>query len=173
MLRSELQTLPEYFDKYILMNDDLSITDAIQASIDDINNAPVEVWKKLGKQVYAPGKWTLNQIFQHIADAERIFCFRALCFARGEEQKLPGFDEDIYAANSNADERILDDILEELIRIHEATKCLFSSFNKSSLEKEGMGFKGLYSVASIGFIIPGHQKWHLKIIQERYMPLVS
>lgn len=173
MLRSELQTLPEYFDKYILMNEDVSIAEAIQSSIDDLNNAPLALWKKIGDKVYAPGKWTIKEVLQHITDAERVFSYRALSFARGDEQLLPSFDEDTYAANAETSERDLDDILDELIKVHQSTKSLFSSFNNNCLKKEGMGFKGLYSVASIGFIIPGHQKWHLNIIKERYMPLVS
>src|SRR6187397_2555517 len=51
---------------------------------------------------YAPGKWTIRELLQHVTDTERAFAFRALWFARGFSEPLPGFDSDIAAAGANA-----------------------------------------------------------------------
>lgn len=173
MKRSELKVFPEYFDRYILKCDDVSILDAIQTSLVEIDNLPMDMLNAIGKQVYAPGKWTLHEVFQHIIDTERIFQYRVLCYSRGETQAVLGFDEDLYSSGSQANRRELTSILNELKIVHQSTYALYESFSDEMLDKMCIGFKGLYSVASAGFILPGHQRWHLDIIKERYYPLIN
>ncbi|MBK7036783.1 MAG: DinB family protein [Bacteroidetes bacterium] len=88
MLLSQLSPLPEYFDRYILKCDDVELTDAIKISITELENAPIDKWKQLGDKTYAPGKWTVKEILQHLIDTERIFCYRALTYARGEKNAV-------------------------------------------------------------------------------------
>jgi hypothetical protein len=174
MKRSEINPLPTYFDRYIIQYEgNTTISEAIQKSIDDLDTLPLDKWKALGSQVYAPNKWTLKDILQHLIDTERIFTYRALAFARGDEQQLPPFDEDAYAASGDGNNRTFKDLLAELKWVHQSTKALFDSFSTDMLHKKGMGFKGEYSVASIGFTLAGHQKWHFKIIEERYLLLLN
>ncbi len=165
--------MPEYFDRYINLCDDVEISQALQTCIDEIVNAPIEKWEALGDKIYAPGKWTIKDMLQHMIDTERIFCYRALAFSRDEKQLLPGFDEDAYAASSDAGHRELKDIVDELLSLHQSSKALFDSFTGAMLDKTGKGFKGDYSVAALGFIIAGHQRWHLNVLQERYYPLLG
>jgi hypothetical protein len=170
--RSQLSPLPEYFDRYINVVDDVSVIRALELSIDEIKNAPIEKWRALGQQVYAPGKWTINDIIQHIIDAERVFCYRALSFARGEQKVMP-FDEELWGRNAKASNRKLDDLLDELLTVRKGTIHMYNSFKDEMLVRVGIGFKGEYSVHDLGFIIAGHQRWHLNVIRERYLPLVS
>lgn len=173
MKRTDINPLPEYFDRYILLNDESNtLSQSMNQCIKDIENVPLKHWKAIGHQVYAPGKWTLHEIVQHIMDTERIFSYRALAFARGDEQQLPGFDENMYTANSFANRRSIEDLIVELILCHQSTQALFESFTTEMLTKKGMGFKGVYTVGAIGFIITGHQNWHLNIVKERYLGLV-
>lgn len=172
MIQSQLKKMPEYFDRYINKCDDVTIDQAIQTSIDEIDPATIEKWKALGDKVYAPGKWTVRDILQHLIDTERVFTYRALGFARGEVQ-LPSYDEDQYAAFAKAGNRSLEDLLTELRTLHLSFQQLFASFTPEALDREGMGFKGPYSVAAIGYCMPGHQRWHIDIIKERYYPLLG
>ncbi|MBL7816965.1 MAG: DinB family protein [Saprospiraceae bacterium] len=176
MKRSKINPLPNYFDRYILQFDsETTILEAIQKSIDDLDTLPFDEWEALGSRVYAPNKWTIKDILQHITDTERIFSYRAMCFARGETQSLPSFSEDDYAlsTSSAANSRSFEDLIDELKIVHQSTKALFASFTPEMLQKTGVGFKGEYSVASIGFTLPGHQIWHFRVIEERYMPLLK
>jgi DinB superfamily len=173
MKLSELTTLPEYFDKYIHQCDDVELLEAIQTSIDEVNNFPLEKWKALGDKVYAEGKWTVKDILQHLIDTERIFTYRVLAFARNEKQAMPMFSEDEYATVANATERTLESLIDELRAVHLSTKALFQSFSTTVLHKMGKSFNGEYSVAAIGFILPGHQRWHLKILEEKYYGLLN
>ncbi len=90
----------------------------------------------------------------------------------GDEQRVPSFPEDDYANSAKAGERTLEDLINELRSTHESAKTLFQSFPDEVLLRTGEGFKGPYSVASIGFIIPGHQRWHFDVIKEKYLTLV-
>lgn len=169
--RSQLSPLPEYFDRYINLVDDVPLVKALNISIDELSNAPTDKWKALGDRVYAPGKWTINDILQHVIDTERVFSYRALSFARGE-QKVMSFDEEGYGKIANATNRTLESLMEEAAQVRQSSLLLFRSFDDQMLNRKGIGFKGEYSVHDIGFIIAGHQRWHFNIIEERYMPLV-
>ncbi|HOY03993.1 MAG TPA: DinB family protein, partial [Saprospiraceae bacterium] len=172
MLRSQIHPLPEYFDRYILMADDVDVIESIQISLDEIDRFPLEKWKALGDTVYAPGKWTVRDILQHLIDTERIFSYRALAAARGEKQTMPYFEEDEYAIAASANNRTLEDLIEEMRISRRSFLALYQSFTPDMLQRMCKGFKGEYSVLSIGFVITGHQRWHLRILEERYYSLV-
>lgn len=171
MIRSQLSPMPEYFDRYINKCDDVDILTAIQTSIDELDRLPIDKWKALGDTVYAPGKWTVKDILQHLIDTERIFTYRALAFARDEKQQPPSFDEDGYAALANTVNRTIEDLIDELRLCHQSFLAMYKSFTPDMLVRAGKSFKGEYSVASIGYIMPGHQRWHFEIVEERYLTL--
>lgn len=170
MTRSQLTPMPEYFDRYINMTDDVTLMESLQISLLELENAPAGKWKAIGDEVYAPGKWTIKDILQHLIDTERVLCYRALSFARGEKEVKP-FDEDNYGKMANANSRTIEDLLEEAIALRKSTIHLYKSFSPGMLNSVGIGFKGEYSVHAIGFIFPGHQRWHFKIIEEKYLTL--
>ncbi|MEO6191164.1 MAG: DinB family protein [Saprospiraceae bacterium] len=173
MKRSQIFPMPEYFDRYINLVDDVELLEALQTSIDEIDSFPLQQWKEIGDKVYEPGKWTIKDIIQHIIDTERIFTYRSLVFARGEKSILPSFSEDDYALQANASKRSLESLINELRLTHQSTKSMFESFTEAMLNSIGIGFRGEYSVASIAFIIPGHQRWHLKVIEDKYLSLIN
>lgn len=172
MTRSDINPMPEYFDRYINMADDTELKEALAISVDELNNLPVALWKSIGDKVYAPGKWTIKDILQHMIDTERIFAYRALCFARGEAARMPSFDEEEYGRSTNATQRTLEDLIDELKLNRASFIALYNSFTDEMLLRAGLSFKGTYSVLAIGFIIAGHQRWHLNVIKERYEGLI-
>jgi DinB superfamily len=172
MTRSQLSPMPEYFDRYINLCDDTTIVTAIQISIDELDKLPVDKWKALGDKVYAPGKWTVKDILQHVIDTERVFAYRATAFARGDEQTMLSFDEELYGKNAVTNSRTIEDLIAEMKILRQSFLLLYKSFTDETLQKSGNGSTGKYSVAAIGFIIPGHQRWHLKILEEKYYPLL-
>lgn len=172
MKRSELNPLPEYFDRYINLCDDVELLKAIEISMDEVDRFPIKTWAQLGDKVYAPGKWTVKDILQHLIDTERIFMYRALAYARNEKIKLPSYEENEYAENAEANRRNLDELIEDLRSVHIAFKNMFASFTPEMLARTGESFKGTYSVASIGFCMAGHQRWHLKVLEEKYYPIL-
>lgn len=118
---------------------------------------------------YAEGKWTIKDIIQHIIDAERIFSYRALRFARNDKAELPGFEENEYVIEANGNQRSIMELLTELSSVRHATLLLFKSFNEEQLCRIGIASNNPMSVRAIGFVIIGHQNHHQKIFEERYL----
>lgn len=173
MKKSDIQKMPEYFDRYINLTDDVTYREALEISLTELEKAPIDKWKALGEKVYAPGKWTIKDMLQHIIDTERVFAYRMTAFARKDPQKMLGFDEDNYANNAFANRRTIDDLVEELILVRKNLIALYKSFTPEMLQLEGKGYNGAtYSVLSMGFCMAGHQRWHFKVLEERYYPLL-
>ncbi|MFN0173856.1 MAG: DinB family protein [Saprospiraceae bacterium] len=164
---------PTYFDTYINQVGDLDLSEAFRKSIAAIDSLDLEKLQALGDQVYAPGKWTLRDLFQHITDCERVFAYRSLRFARNDKTELPGFDENLFAEFSGAERRPLEEILAELRCVHESTKMLFDSFDEVALRRTGIMFKSELTVLAIGFTLVGHQNHHFRIMEERYFPMLQ
>jgi uncharacterized damage-inducible protein DinB len=118
---------------------------------------------------YAEGKWTIKEIIQHVIDTERIFSYRALRISRNDKTPLPGFDENEYVINTDANDRHLQSLLTELSLVRQCTIALFKSFSPTQLERLGVASNNDISVRAIGFILIGHQKHHQKIFIERYL----
>ena len=118
---------------------------------------------------YADGKWTPKQILQHLLDTERIFSNRALRFSRFDFTELPGYDENHYAEHCFSKQRSITDLVEEFEVLRSSTISLFRSFLPEVYANTGQASGGPLSVRSIPFILTGHQKHHIHIIQERYL----
>ncbi len=118
---------------------------------------------------YAEGKWTIKDIIQHIIDAERVFAYRALRFARNDKTTLPGFEENDYVEEANAGKRSIQDLLTELLIVRQGTLALFKSLSEEELLRIGTASNNPMSVRALGFTIIGHQNHHQRIFQERYL----
>ncbi|MCD2422953.1 DinB family protein [Niabella pedocola] len=174
MNKSAIHPMPAYFDRYInQVPDELEIVPAIQKSILDIYQLDKEKIDSLGDQVYAPGKWTIRQILLHIADSERVFIYRALRFARKDRTPLQSFDENLFADHSNAGERSLESLLDELVAVRQSSLAFYKNLNDEQLLAIGHTYNTEMSVLAMGFTIVGHQAHHFKIIEDLYFPLLN
>ena len=159
-----------YFEQYIkFVLFDKSIIVNLQDSQKEFENRLRNLPKEKGDYSYAEGKWTLKELVQHIIDTERIFCYRALCFARNDKTELPGFDQDIFVNNDNANERDYYDMLDEMQILRQSTIQLYKSFSDEALLRIGVASNNKISVRALGFLFSGHQIHHLNIVKERYL----
>jgi uncharacterized damage-inducible protein DinB len=117
---------------------------------------------------YAEGKWTIKETLVHMIDDERIYAYRALRFARNDNTELPGFEQDDYVANSYANERNIENILEEYESVRKASITLFKNLQEDAFSKTGMANGNKVSVRALIYHIAGHELHHLNIIKERY-----
>ncbi|WBL27324.1 DinB family protein [Zunongwangia sp. HGR-M22] len=117
---------------------------------------------------YEEGKWTVAEVLQHLIDVERIFQYRALSLTRKETKPLPGFDHNEYVVNSGAEHRSLKSLKDEFEIVRKSTSILFNSFTENMLKTVGEINGSAATPRAIGFIIIGHTKHHLTILQERY-----
>ncbi len=169
MNKSHINQEPTFFNRYIDKVPDVDLSEALNKYGPALYMAEVEKLKSLGDNVYAEGKWTIKQILQHLIDAERIFQYRALRFARRDNTVLPGFDEEAYGIEADVNKRSVDDLLEEWSLVRACGQKMFDSFTAEDMQSKGTSFNNSYvSVLSIGFVIAGHAIHHLDVIRERY-----
>jgi DinB superfamily len=165
---SQPNTNNSFFDRYTSLVKEKNINEAFinqDATLQDFYD---KVSEEKSLYAYAEGKWTLREMLQHIIDAERIFCYRALAIARKENATLPGFDENNYAANSNGNTRTWVSLVEEMKAVRKATQLLFASFTEAMLNNVGKFSSAEGSPSMLGFISVGHVYHHIKIATERY-----
>jgi hypothetical protein len=117
---------------------------------------------------YAPGKWSVKEVLGHLIDGERVFSYRALRIARGDETPLAGFDENAYAANAGSDARSVDDLVGELVALRTANLAFFRSLDRAAFERLGTANSVPVSVRALAYIMAGHTEHHLAILGERY-----
>ena len=171
MKRSDIKTMPEYFDRYINQVDDIELDAAFQKNLNTMAGLDLKELEKLGDKVYEEGKWTVKDILQHCIDTERVFGYRALRFARRDGVTPQGYDQDVFAANTNVKSRQLKDIIEELKIVHQSSCLMFRSFDKETLMAKGTCWKVQMTVLEVGFVIAGHFIHHMNVIREKYLPL--
>ena len=117
---------------------------------------------------YAAGKWSVRELVGHVIDAERVYSYRALHFARADRSPLPGMDAPAWLRNSNASDRSLSSLAEELAAVRSATRCLFASFGTADWSGTGVASGRRFSVRSLAYIIAGHEIHHRGVLEDRY-----
>ncbi len=160
---------PEYFGKYINLVPEDDLHQAFKNQLPIIEKFLQSVDEEKSDYAYAPGKWTLKELLQHTTDTERIFNYRALCIARKETASLPGFDENLYAENSNANTRTWQNLSNEFLNVRRSTEDLFKNFSETMLHQKGMSGNNSVSVLSLGFITVGHVAHHINVAKEKYL----
>jgi len=118
---------------------------------------------------YAPGKWSVRELFGHVADAERVFGFRAFCFGRGERAALPGFDENDYVASAGDDGRPLAAIVEGFALARAANLPVLRGLDAAAWDRVGTASGNPISVRALAFVMAGHARHHAAVLQERYL----
>lgn len=158
-----------YFLRYIDLVPENDVIAAMENDQDAFLSFIKSIPESKAEYAYAPGKWTMKQVINHVIDTERIFSYRALCFARGEKQTLPGFEENDYAANANLEHTDLLMLAQEFDVVRRATILLFKQFGEKELLNKGAMASGITNVLSLGFTICGHGKHHVNVMKERYL----
>jgi len=162
-------TYPVYFKNYVDQVPDEDLFTGFQNQSAVIKEFLNSITEERSNYAYDTGKWTIKEVLLHLTDAERIFNFRALCIARGETASLPGFDENTYAANSNANSRTWQNLVDEFLAVRSSTEFLYKSFTDEALAASGISNNNPATVISFGFTTLGHFYHHKKVLQERYL----
>jgi hypothetical protein len=173
MKKAELQNIPEYYQHYVGLVENLTIKAALDKHLTQFQNLDFDVLKELGDRTYAPGKWTTKEIIQHVIDWERIFSYRALVYARRDVNIPVSHDENVMTPNSKANLKSWEELKDDFLFARSSTISLFQSFDPEDLSRKAYSLNNEISVLMIGFIMVGHQIHHFNIIQERYLPLLG
>src|SRR5688572_22529543 len=160
---------PAYFETYLKRLPDTDILALLEEQVETLLGLFDNMTEAESEKGYAEGKWSIKELLQHMLDTERIMAYRALCFSRNENVMLPGFDEDEYAKNSDANRRNLANIIAEYRLQRQSTIALVKSFSPEMLDRFGKANNATYNVRSLVWVIAAHENHHLHIIQTRYL----
>jgi hypothetical protein len=158
----------EYYFRYIEQvsgNDPLPM---IEGQVKDAESLLWGISEEKSLHRYAPEKWSIRQLLNHVTDTERAFAFRALWFARGFDSPLPIYDQNIAAAGAEADKSSWAAHVEEFHRVRLSTISLFRNMPQHAWMRRGIASDNTFSVRALAFIIPGHVAHHMAVLRERY-----
>jgi hypothetical protein len=172
MKRPEATEYPEYYANYISKVPGTDVLGALESQRLQMLQLFAGRSERDGSFRYAPGKWTVKEVLGHVTDCERIYCYRALRIARGDQTPLPGFEGDDYVRSGAFGERKLGDLVEEFGAVRGASLALFRSFREEAWQRCGVASQKEVTVRALAFITAGHQIHHRIILEERYFPAI-
>lgn len=168
MPRPEPSEYNEFYAGYVARVPETEVLPVLEAQVDEIRRLAAAVPAEREGHRYAPGKWSVRQIFGHLADAERVFGYRAACIARGDRTPLPGFDQDAYMETARFDETPLAELADELVHLRLANLPTFRRLAPGDWNRRGTASGFPVTVRALGYVLAGHVRHHLAILDERY-----
>jgi hypothetical protein len=158
-----------YFEKYISLPHEKEIVATLGKQIESTLGLIRGLSDAEGDRRYAPGKWSVREVVGHLIDAERIFGYRAMRFARNDATPLPGFDENSFVANAGFGSRSLADLADEFEHTRKSNVYLFKNLDGDASMRRGVSNNNEISVRAIAYVIAGHELHHMEILRTRYL----
>lgn len=157
-----------FYHSYIKLVEGNTVREVVERYAFDVQEFYNRLPEAKADFAYAPGKWTIKQVLQHVTDADRIFGYRALRISRNDATPLPGFDENAYVANGFAAEQPLSVLKQEFNAVRAATDMFLLSLNETQVQRMGTASNNPVTVNALAYIIYGHLLHHKNILTERY-----
>ena len=168
MRRPEKSEYHEYYGRYVDLVPETDAIAVLRAQVDDFAKRE-GAFEARADHRYAPETWSVKEVIGHLADAERVFAFRAFTFVRGDAARLPSFEQDDYVRTGRFDARTLRSIMDEYRAVRASTLALFESVrDEKDWDRTGVATDRTFTVRVFPFAVAGHHRWHAKILRERY-----
>jgi hypothetical protein len=169
MQRPDAGEYAPYFAKYVDLVPGDDLVGALRGQIGDTLATLRVVSDSDSLKRYADGKWSLREVVGHMIDTERIFAYRTLRIARGDETPLPGFDQDPYIAAARFDDRKWGSLLDEFEAVRRSNLFLFEGLDAEAWGRRGVSSSSPITARGLGYVIAGHELHHMRIVRERYL----
>ena len=166
--RPEVGEHHPYYTKYIDLVPEPDAIAALEGQLADMTPLLERITEEKGAHRYAPEKWTVKSVLQHLIDGERVFAYRALRAARADQTPLPGFDENTFAEMAGAESRPVKSLVEEMKALRRANLAMFAGLEEAAWQRRVKANDAEVSVRALAFIIAGHARHHVKLLRERY-----
>jgi len=157
-----------YFSRYVDLVTENEIVPVLEEQVTTLRRVASDVHGEKELYAYAPGKWTLRQVFGHLGDCERVFGYRAFVFSRLDKTALPGFDENAYVDHSRFNEEPLAELVEEFSLVRQANLCVLKALANDRWSASGLANNRSVTVRALAFLMGGHVRHHLNGLRERY-----
>ena len=169
MTRPQTNEAAPYYSKYI----DLVTSDEIVPAMKDQFAETVRILEGISEEQslnsYAPGKWTIREVLNHVNDGERLFLSRAFWFARGFQDAMPSFEQDIAVQFAKANRTSWANLVEEFKTVRAATLSFFENLPDEAWSRSGVASDNSVTVRAIAYIIAGHVTHHVNVLNEKYL----
>lgn len=157
------------YDSYIQLVPDGNIVTILAEQIEETLALLDQIDEAKAGYRYQPDKWSIRQLLGHVIDSERVFSYRALRFARGDQTALAGYEQDDYVANGSFDDTPLKELRDELETVRRATILLFKHLDQNAWMRFGVANEAKVSVRALAYMIAGHEIHHRGVLQSRYL----
>lgn len=168
MTRPQLDEAASYYFKYIDLIKSDDIVDAMKTQLDETVEFLEGISEEKSMGTYETGKWTIRELWNHVNDGERLFAFRAFWFARGFEDALPSFEQDLAVQAARADETPWNKLVDEFKSLRSSTISFFETLPKEAWIRRGVASDSPVSVLALAYIIAGHVAHHTQVLKEKY-----
>lgn len=169
MTKPERNEYAEFYSAYVKKVIETNIFESLTNVMNDTDELLKSLTDEKACYSYAPGKWTIKELVQHLIDTERVFAYRAMRIARNDKTPLAGFDENEYASQAKIEERNIGELRQELYLIRSSNILLFRSFTEEELKRMGTANDLEISVRALVYITAGHALHHLEVLQKKYL----
>ncbi len=160
----------DYYGSFIKMvNENTSVLDQLKNNAKEIEALLLSLSEAQLTMPYAPGKWCIKDIVQHLVDCERVFVYRAMRFARHDRTAQPFFDENEFAKAAKASSMPIKKLLKEYKTIRQATLAFFNNQTVDTYKRAGIAGNTMTTVRALAWIICGHELHHWAVMRERYL----
>jgi uncharacterized damage-inducible protein DinB len=162
------ETAPYYF-RYIDLVFDDEIVPAIESQMPETLQFLEGISEEKSLHRYAPEKWTIREVLNHVNDCERVFLGRAFWFARGFQEPLPSYDQEVAVRGAQANDTSWRDLVDEFRTVRSATISFFKNLPDEAWSRTGIASDNPFTVRSLAYIIAGHVVHHRRVLQEKYL----
>src|SRR6478672_2480548 len=167
--RPEANEAAPYYFGYISRVTGDDILSTLQRQLDETLPFLRGIAEEKSLYRYAPEKWSIRQLWGHVNDAERLFLFRALWFARGHESALPSFEQEIAVSAARSDEVPWARHVEEFREVRLATISFFRNLPEEAWGRSGIASGNAVTVRACAYIVAGHVAHHAAVLREKYL----
>lgn len=169
MNRPEKTEYAEYYERYVSLVEETDIVAVLEKQQTEM----LEIFEAISEEkshfAYGADKWTIKELIGHLTDGERIFAYRALRISRADETPIEGFEQDGYIENSNFNNTPFSALTEELLLARKSNLIFFKYLQDEAWSRAGTASGNPVSVRALAYIMAGHIRHHLKILNERYL----
>jgi uncharacterized damage-inducible protein DinB len=169
MTRPQENEAAVYYSRYISLVQSEDILPALKSQLEETKLFLANISDEKSLQSYAPGKWTIRQVMNHVNDTERVFMHRALWFARGFKDALPSFEQNTSVAAATANQMSWTGLKDEFAHVRLDTISFFENLPPEAWSRTGIASDNPFTVNALAYIIAGHVTHHRNVIAERYL----
>jgi len=162
-----------FYNGYVSSVKDTDLVSALQANLTQL----IEFYRALSEEQlqyrYAPGKWSIKEMLQHLIDAERNFSYRIMRISRNDQGHLPAYDIHQFTLESDVADKDVDLMINEWEHLRKAAILMFENMSPSLIDRTGPARDLIISVRALGFAMVGHVIHHMNMIREKYLPAIA